>query len=65
MRHIIVHFLYIIYTKNGSSTKINPPLILSPKSHISVISASRPFRKYIVYHTFPGIEFTILDNGDN
>ena len=42
-----------------------PTLILSPKSHISVLSASKPFRKYIVYNTLPGIKFTILYNGDN
>ena len=41
-----------------------PCLILSPKSHVSVLSASKPFRKYIVYNTLPGIEFTILYNGD-
>ena len=40
------------------------PLILSPKSHISVLSASRPFRKCIVYSTLPGIEFTILYKRD-
>ena len=42
-----------------------PSLILSPKGHTSVLSASRPFRKYIVYNTLPGIELTILYNGDN
>ena len=42
-----------------------PTLILSPKSYISVLSAPRPFRKYIVYNTLPAIEFTILYNGDN
>ena len=44
--------------------KMFPSLTLSPKSHISVLSASRSFRKYIVYNTLPGIEFTILYNGD-
>ena len=56
----------ITFTKNKRN--INKSLrhpILSHKSHISVLCASRPFRKYIVYDTIPGIEFTILYNGDN
>ena len=51
---INVHFLYIIYAKTKVTEKFSP-LILSPKSHISVISASRPFRKYKVHHTYPVI----------
>ena len=57
-------FLYNLY-KIRKLHKSFPLLILSPKSHISVFCASRPFRKYIVYDTLPGIEFTILYNGDN
>ena len=61
----IVHFsLYNLY-ELWKLHKSFRPLILSPKSHISVLSALRPFRKYIVYNTFPGIENTILYNGDN
>ena len=41
------------------------PFDLSPKSYISVLSALRPYRKYIVYNALPGIEFTIIYNGDN
>ena len=33
-----------------------PPLILSPKSRISILSTTRPFRKYIVYNLLPVIE---------
>ena len=61
----IVHFsLYNLY-KIRKLHKSFPSLILSPKSHISVLSASIPFRKYIVYNILPGIEFTILYNEDN
>ena len=59
LRKKIVSFsLYNLY-KIRKVYKSFPPLILSPKSHISVLSAPRPFRKYIVYNTLPGIEFTI------
>ena len=59
------HFsLYNLY-KIRKLHKSFAPLILSLKSHISVLSTSRPFRKYIAYSTIPGIEFTILYNGDN
>ena len=57
-------FLYNLY-KIGKLHKHFLALILSPKSHISVLCVSRPFRKYIVYGTLPGIELTILYNGDN
>ena len=61
----IVHFsLYNLY-KIRKLHKSFPPLILSPKSYISVLIALRPFRKYIVYNALPGIEFTIIYNGDN
>ena len=58
--------LYKLY-KIRKLHKHFPSLILSPKSHISVLSASRPFRKYkhVVHNTLPGIDFTILYNGDN
>ena len=45
--------------------KMCPPLILSPKSHISVLSASKPLRKYVVYNTLQDIDFSLLYNGDN
>ena len=64
-RGVICPFsLYNLY-KIRKLHKSFPSLSLSHKSHISVLSASIPFRKYIVYNTLPGIEFTILYNGDN
>ena len=62
--HIVHFFLNNLY-KIRKLHKNFLALILSPKSHISVLCVSRPFRKYIVYGTLPGIEFTILYNGDN
>ena len=64
IKYLNLNLNYNLY-KIRKLHKSFPSLILSPKSHISDLSASRPFRKYIVYNTLPGIEFAILYNGDN